>query len=322
MRLATDTKPLVLVALGGHAFMQSGEKGTFDVHAKNAAAICRTLTDMVTAGYNIVITHGNGPQVGNLLLLNESDNSALPKMPLDVLVAQTEGSLGYFLQQAMINELKSRGSKKYVMTVISQVAVDPNDAAFRSPNKPVGPFLDEAEAKRRQQMLGWMISADPAGRGWRRLVPSPRPVKVVQWRMIRESAEAGHIVIACGGGGIPVIKTDQGLFKGVEAVIDKDLTSSILGTQIGAEILVILTQVPHVYTDFNTPEQRPVRAITIDDLERLAHQGQFPDGSMGPKVAAAVSFLENGGKRAIVTNPPNLTDALAGRAGTHIIGAC
>jgi carbamate kinase len=322
MIAAPPKKPLVLVALGGHAFMRSGERGTFDVHVRNAAAICLTLADMVSAGYNLVITHGNGPQVGNLLLLNESGDSAVPRMPLDVLVAQTEGSLGYFLQQAMINELRKRGDKTYVMTVISQVSVDPADPAFRRPGKPVGPFLTQVEAARRRDTLGWIIAEDPEGRGWRRLAPSPKPVRVVQWRMIRESAESGHIVIACGGGGIPVIKSEKGDFNGVEAVIDKDLTSSILGTQIGAEILVILTQVPFIYTDFNTPEQRPIRAITIDELQQLVHQGQFPKGSMAPKVEAAVSFLVNGGKRAIVTNPENLTLALSGRAGTHVIGAC
>jgi carbamate kinase len=302
--------------------MQSGQTGTFNEHLKNAAAICRTLTDMVTGGYNIVITHGNGPQVGNLLLLNESADSGVPRMPLDVLVAQTEGSLGYFLQQALINELRSRGDKTYVMTVISQVSVNLRDPAFDRPNKPVGPFLTLAEAADRRQRLGWHIAEDPEGRGWRRLVPSPKPSRVVQWRMIRESAEAGHIVIACGGGGIPVVKSSSGDFQGVEAVIDKDLTSSILGTQIGAEILVVLTQVPYIYTDFNTPEQRPIRAITIDELENLSRQGQFPKGSMAPKVDAAIAFLSNGGKRAIVTDPENLTLALAGKAGTHIIGAC
>ena len=322
MRIESDLKPLVLVALGGHAFMKQGQPATFEVHVQNAQNICRTLAGLVSVGYNVVITHGNGPQVGNLLLLNESGDMTLPKMPLDVLVAQTEGSLGYFLQQAMINELRSQGSKTYVMTVISQVSVDPDDPAFTAPSKPVGPFLSLEEAERRRTELGWQIAEDANGRGWRRLVPSPVPKKVVQWRMIRESAASGHIVIACGGGGIPVIKGNDDAFHGVEAVIDKDLTSSILGTQIGAEILVILTEVPNIFTDFNTPEQLPIRAITIDELQRLQKQGQFPKGSMGPKVTAAVSFLLNGGKRAIVTNPENLTQALAGRAGTHIIGAC
>ena len=315
-------KPMVLVALGGHAFMKPGELGTVDVQARNAAEICQTLSDLATMGYKLVVTHGNGPQVGNLLLLNESGDPAVPKMPLDVLVAQTEGSLGYFLQQALLNALRKRGNNKFVMTVVSQVAVDPDDAAFKSPNKPVGPFISENEAKRREASLAWIISKDAAGRGWRRLVPSPAPVRVVQWRMIRESAEAGHVVIACGGGGVPVIEKSDGSYQGVEAVIDKDLTSSILGTQIGAEILIILTQVRHIYKNYNTDGETKLNAVTVEELRALYQSGEFPEGSMGPKVQAAIDFLENGGKRVIVTNPRNLTNALNGRDGTHIIGAC
>ena len=315
-------KPIALVALGGHAFMRRGELGTFEVQTKNAAIICETLGDLVDHGYRLVITHGNGPQVGNLLLLNESGDPSVPKMPLDVLVAQTEGSLGYFLQQAMLNELRHRGHSKYVMTVVSQVVVDPKDPAFKSPNKPIGPFMSGADAATRRDTLGWIISEDPGGRGWRRLVPSPAPVEVAQWRMIRESAEAGHVVIACGGGGVPVIVRKNGSFEGVEAVIDKDSTSSILATQIGAELLVILTEVPNIYTGFNTEEQRKISAITIEELRELYQAGEFPRGSMGPKVMAVIDFLDRGGKRAIVTDPPTLPKALGGSGGTHIIGAC
>jgi carbamate kinase len=260
--------------------------------------------------------------VGNLLLLNESGDPSVPKMPLDVLVAQTEGSLGYFLQQAMLNEMQRRGKSKYVMTVVSQVVVSPADPAFKAPNKPIGPFLTQEEAEKRRDTLGWIISEDPGGRGWRRLVPSPSPIKVAQWRMIRESAEAGHIVIACGGGGVPVIVREDGAFAGVEAVIDKDSTSSILATQIGAEILIILTEVPNIYTSFNTEHQKTVSAITIEELRALYEKGEFPKGSMGPKVKAAIDFLDNGGKRVIVTNPKSLSDALTGSGGTHVIGAC
>jgi carbamate kinase len=315
-------KPVVLVALGGHAFMQRGEKGTVEIQERNAAMICRVLQTLVERDYNIVITHGNGPQVGNLLLLNESGDESVPKMPLDVLVAQTEGSLGYFLQQSMLNELRERGIKKYVVTVVTQVLVDPIDRAFKNPTKPVGPFLSKEDAERRKKELDWIIAEDPAGRGWRRLVPSPIPNKIVQGHMIRESAEAGHIVIAAGGGGIPIIKKADGKYEGVEAVIDKDLTSSILATQIGAEILIILTEVPHVYTSFNTPEQRALSAVTTEELNELVKMGEFPPGSMGPKVRAAVGFLERGGKRSIVTSPAMLNEALKGRGGTHIIGGC
>ncbi len=315
-------KPIVLVALGGHAFMLRGEKGTIEEHERNAAMICRKIVSILDRGYKIVVTHGNGPQVGNLLLLNEISDSSLPKMPLDVLVAQTEGSLGYFLQQAFLNEFHNRNEKRYVVTVITQVLVDPKDPAFQNPTKPVGPFLTKEDAEKRRDDLDWKIAEDPAGRGWRRLVPSPTPTKIIQRHMIRETAEAGHVVIACGGGGIPIFRKEDGSYEGVEAVIDKDLSSSILANQIGAEIFIILTEVPEVYIKFNTPEKRSIGAITADQLEELLKAGEFPPGSMGPKVEAVIQFLANGGKRAIITNPEHLEDALLGRSGTHIIGAC
>lgn len=312
-------KPIILVALGGHAFMQRGEKGTVEVQERNAAKICGTLLTLVERGYKVVVTHGNGPQVGNLLLLNESGDESVPKMPLDVLVAETEGSLGYFLQQAMLNTLRRAGQKRYVVTVVTQVLVDPEDPAFRNPTKPIGPFLSKEEAESRRDRLGWNI-VDDSGRGWRRVVPSPKPLKVIQRHMIRESAEAGHIVIAAGGGGIPIVKKADGTYEGVEAVIDKDLTSSILATQIGAEIFIILTEVPCVYTGYTSKEKRAIGAITSEELGELYARGEFPPGSMGPKVVAAREFLERGGKRAIVTDPETLPEALAGRGGTHIIG--
>jgi carbamate kinase len=314
-------KPIILVALGGHAFMQRGEKGTVEVQERNAAKICNTLQILVERGYNVVITHGNGPQVGDLLLINESGDAAVPKMPLDVLVAQTEGSLGYFLQQAMLNTLRRSGQKRYVVTVVTQVLVDPEDEAFKAPTKPIGPFLSKEEAESRRDQLGWKI-VDDSGRGWRRVVPSPKPRKVIQRHMIRESAEAGHIVIAGGGGGIPIIKKPDGSYEGVEAVIDKDLTSSILATEIGAEIFIILTEVPCVFTGYGTPNKTAIGAITAEQLGEMYANGEFPPGSMGPKVLAVREFLERGGKRAIITDPETMPDALLGRGGTHIIGGC
>jgi carbamate kinase len=317
----TKGKPIVLVALGGHAFMQRGERGTVEIQERNAAKICDTLQILVERGYKVVITHGNGPQVGDLLLLSESGDATVPKMPLDVLVAQTEGSLGYFLQQAMLNTLRRSGQKRYVVTVVTQVLVDPDDEAFKKPTKPIGPFLSKEEAESRRDQLGWKI-VDDSGRGWRRVVPSPKPLKVVQRHMIRESAEAGHIVIAGGGGGIPIIKKPDGSYEGVEAVIDKDLTSSILATEIGAEIFIILTEVPCVYTGYGTPNKKAIGAITAEQVGAMYAAGEFPPGSMGPKVVAAREFLERGGKRAIITDPETMPDALLGRGGTHIIGGC
>lgn len=314
-------KPIVLLALGGHAFMLRGEKGTIHEQERNAARICQQLQTLVDRDYNLVITHGNGPQVGHLLLLNETSDGSVPLMPMDVLVAQTEGSLGYFLQQAMLNELRRRQIHRYVVTVVTQVLVDPDDPAFKAPSKPVGPFLSQEEAERRRDQLGWNIVED-SGRGWRRVVPSPRPLKVIQRHMIREACVEGHIVIACGGGGIPIIKKPDDSYEGIEAVIDKDLSSSLLANQIGADIFIILTEVPQVFVNYGRPDQEALSAITSENLMELYRQGQFPAGSMGPKVLAVCEFLERGGRRAIITNPETLEAALQGRGGTHVIGAC
>jgi carbamate kinase len=311
--------PIVLVAMGGHAFMQKGEAGNIQDHERNAAAICGSLMTLVERGYNLVITHGNGPQVGNLLLQNELTNESVPSMPLDVLVANTEGFLGYVLQQALLNQLRRRQIKRYVVTMITQVLVERDDPAFEKPTKPIGPFLTEEQAKERSTRLGWKIIED-SGRGWRRLVPSPRPVRVVQRLMIRDSARAGHIVVACGGGGIPIIRKDDNDYEGIEAVIDKDLTSSVLGSEIGADLLVILTDVPQVYVNYRKPNQYALGAVTIEEIERLQGEGHFAAGSMGPKVEAIIGFLRSGGKRGLITNPSSLGDALDGRAGTHFVG--
>lgn len=318
----TDTsgRPIVLVAMGGHAFMRRGEAGSIQEHEKSAAEICGSLMTLVERDYNLVVTHGNGPQVGNLLLQMELTKEAVPSMPLDVLVANTEGFLGYVLQQALLNHLRRRAIKRYVVTMITQVLVERDDPALRNPSKPIGPFLTRAEAEERRDRLGWKILED-AGRGWRRLVPSPRPVRVVQRSMIRDSARAGHIVVACGGGGVPIIRRqDDNDYEGIEAVIDKDLTSSVLAAEIGAELLIILTDVPQVYVHYGTPGQRPLGAVTLEEIERLQGEGHFARGSMGPKVEAIVSFLKAGGKRGLITSAAHLSDALDGRAGTHFVG--
>jgi carbamate kinase len=314
-----DPHPIVLVAMGGHAFMQAGEAGTIDDHERNAAAIAALLMTLVEREYLVCITHGNGPQVGNLLLQQERSGGEVPPLPLDVLVAMTEGSLGYILQQALLNELRRRERRHYVVTVVTQVVVDEQDPAFSAPSKPIGPFLSREEAERRRDTLGWQIKED-AGRGWRRLVPSPVPIKVIQRQMIRDAVRQGHVVVAAGGGGIPVKKQKDGQYAGVEAVIDKDLTSSVLATNIGAELLVILTAVPQVYTSFGTAKQRGLGAVTLEEIERLHEQGHFPEGSMGPKVEAVIRFLRAGGRRALITDPQSLPLAIEGRAGTHFVG--
>jgi carbamate kinase len=312
--------PIALVAVGGHAFMEAGESGTIEEHERNAHHLCELLMTLVDRGYNLVLTHGNGPQVGNLLLQQELTQKEIPAMPLDVLVAQTEGSLGYILQQALLNQLRRRGIRRYVLTVVTQVLVDGKDPAFQRPSKPIGPFLSEAEARKRAATLGWMVKED-AGRGWRRLVPSPAPIKVIQRHTIQDAARQGHIVLAGGGGGIPIVEDDaSGDYKGIEAVIDKDLTSSILATEIGADLFIVLTAVAQVYAGFNTPQQRALGAVTLREIEELRDQGHFPPGSMGPKIDAVIEFLRRGGVRALITNPDSLGDAIEGRGGTHFIG--
>ncbi len=269
--------------------------------------------------YDLVVTHGNGPQVGTLLRQNEMSRDELPDDPLDVLVAMTEGSLGYYMQQSLLNALRARDIRRYVVTVVTQVLVDQDDPAFGDPSKPIGPFLSKEEAEMRRDTLGWKIRED-AGRGWRRLVPSPNPLKVIQRHMIRDTARAGHIVVACGGGGIPIRIGADNRYCGVEAVIDKDLTSSVLATNIGASLLIILTDVPQVLLNFGKPAEKPLGAVTLEEVEAYYAEGHFPPGSMGPKVDAVIRFLRAGGRRAMITNAANLGQAIDGRAGTHFVG--
>ncbi len=314
-----SAEPTVVVALGGHAFVQHGETGGHEAHLRNAARICESLMTLVERGYQIVITHGNGPQVGALLEQDERSRGELPSFPLDVLVAQTEGSLGYYLQQALLNSLRKRDIRRFVVTVITQVIVDADDPAFDNPTKPVGPFLSEAEARKREKEFGWVIGED-AGRGWRRLVPSPFPRRIIQQDMIREAAARGHIVVAAGGGGIPVRKTAEGDYEGIEAVIDKDSTSGALASEIRADLLLILTDIECVYLNYQSPDRRPLGAVTLAECARHIRKGHFPAGSMGPKVQAIHDFLIGGGARGLITSPDRLSDALAGEAGTHFIG--
>lgn len=274
---------------------------------------------LVERGYQLVITHGNGPQVGALLERDEHRGDDLPVLPLDVHVAQTEGSLGYYMQQALLNSLRRRELRRFVVTVITQVVVDANDPAFDTPSKPVGPFLSEEQARQREQEFGWAMGED-SGRGWRRLVPSPMPQKVIQRQMIGEAVSQGHIVVAAGGGGIPVRKTPSGDYEGVEAVIDKDRTSGVLARDIGADLLLILTAVDCVYLGFGGPNPEALGAITLAECVRFMREGHFPPGSMGPKVEAIHDFLLSGGARGLITSPERLDDALAGAAGTHFIG--
>lgn len=312
--------PTAVIAMGGHAFMQPGQPGTHEDHVLNARLITSQIMTLVNRGYRLVITHGNGPQVGDLLLRDEASDASLGRTPLDVLVAQTEGSLGYYLQQAMLNQLRHAEVRRYVVTVVTQVIVDPDDPAFDAPIKPVGPYLTQADAEKRADELGWAVAPHPDGLGWRRLVPSPKPLRVVQRNMIRRAAERGSIVIAAGGGGIPICKDASDDYVGLEAVIDKDLTSAILATDVGADLLIILTAVDQVYLRFGHPDQVALGAVTLAECKRHIDAGHFPAGSMGPKVQAIYEFLQRGGSRALITSAERLNDAMDGQAGTHFVG--
>lgn len=310
-------KPIALVALGGHALLKKGEKGTVSEQEKNAAEVASYLIPLIEKGYELIITHGNGPQVGNILLKNEMASHILPPMPLDVCVADSQGSMGYFLQQALLNELRKKQIKKFVVTMITQVIVDKDDPAFKKPTKPIGQYFTKEEADILHKERGWVMGEQKPS-GFRRLVPSPRPLKVVQRHMVRDLVHASHVVIAAGGGGIPIWKKPDGDYEGIEAVVDKDLASSVLAQHMRADIFIILTAVSHVSLYFNTPEHKDLHKVTRQELAHHLSEGHFPEGSMGPKVNAALAYLAEVDKKVIITSSDKLLDALDGKDGTII----
>ncbi|MEK6543949.1 MAG: carbamate kinase, partial [Elusimicrobiota bacterium] len=307
---------LLVVALGGNALFLPNETGTPREQRINSERACRDLECLLRPNYSLVFTHGNGPQVGNIVLQNELAASEVPALTLDACVAQSEGSMGFYLQQGMLNALRRRHVRRYVVTLITQVLVNRNDSAFKHPTKPIGSFYSKARAVVLMRERGWKM-IDDAKRGWRRVVPSPKPIKVIQRYTIRDMAQIGHIVIAAGGGGIPVVKTQEGIYHGVEAVIDKDLTSAVLASSIKADYFIILTGVPYVYLNFKTPKQRILKNVSAAEMFYFLQEGHFASGSMKPKVEAALLYLNNGGKKTIITDIKNLQAALHGRAGTH-----
>ncbi|MBI4055601.1 MAG: carbamate kinase [Elusimicrobia bacterium] len=309
---------LLVVALGGNALLAPHEKGTAQEQQANSARTFEELACLFRPQYSLIFTHGNGPQVGNIVLQNELAGSEVPALPLDVCVAKSEGSMGYFLQQAVLNALRCRRIRRYVVTVITQVLVDRKDPAFQNPNKPIGPFYTPAQAQNLMRHKGWKMVED-SQRGWRRVVPSPKPIKVIQRYMIRDSALIGNIVIAAGGGGIPIIQKADGTYEGVEAVIDKDLSSAVLAGAVKADRLLILTAVPYVCLNFKTPQEKPLRQVTTAELAGYLKEGHFAPGSMKPKIEAALLYLRQGGSQALITDIPSLPMALKGKAGTQIL---
>lgn len=310
---------LVVIALGGNALLQRTQKGTFDEQYSNVRTTAVRIADLIERGYRIVLTHGNGPQVGATLLRHEAAKNIVPPFPLDACGAETQGFIGYMIQQALRNELKSRGIDKYVVTVVTRVIVDKNDPAFEHPTKPVGPFYTKQEADQLSQRSPGLTIKEDAGRGYRRVVPSPDPKIIAERSAIRTLVDAGFVVVSAGGGGIPIIEEGTRA-KGVEAVIDKDLAGQRLATLIGADVFVVLTDIDGAYVNFGTPKQEIIREVTTEKMRSYLNEGQFKEGSMAPKVLAAIRFVESGGERAIIAELGKLTEALEGKAGTHVIG--
>lgn len=306
----------VVIALGGNALIKRGQKGTSEEQFETTMKSVQDIVRMIKEGWDVVITHGNGPQVGSILLQQDVAKGAVPPMPLDVCVAQSQGQIGYMIQQCMLNSLETSNIKRNVASVITQVIVDEKDPAFENPTKPVGPVYRYDEALLRLKE-GYILTQQRGG--WRIVVPSPDPISIVEAEAIKKLIDDNVIVIAAGGGGIPVVKGKKGMkIEGREAVIDKDLASERLATEIGADVLLILTDVDAVYLDYGSENERKLGKVTLKEVEKYYREGQFPPGSMGPKILAAIRFLHNGGKMAIISSIEYAWDALEGKAGTQI----
>ncbi len=311
-------KGIAVVAVGGNALIKDKAHQTVQDQYDCAKDTMKHIVDMIEKGWDVAISHGNGPQVGFILRRSELARDILHEVPLDYCGADSQGAIGYMFQKALHNEFKRRGMQKDAATVVTQTVVDKNDPAFQKPSKPIGTFMDEAEAQSRTDQDGWTVVED-AGRGWRRVVPSPRPIRIVEADAIHNLIKAGFSVVGVGGGGIPVIEDENGNLQGVEAVIDKDFGSALLAKMIDADLFVISTAVEKVALNFNTPDQEWLDEMTVADAKRYIEEGHFAPGSMLPKVQAIVQFLENGGKKALITDPEHISDALEGKTGTWIV---
>ncbi len=313
-----DPRKLAVVAFGGNALLRPEDRGTQEEQIARARQAARWLAEIVRHDYKLIVVHGNGPQVGNILVQAEEASTKIPPQSLDVCVAQTEGSMGFLLQQAIRNRLDSIGIGGDVATILTEVEVDPADPAFKRPTKPIGPFFTRYRAEALERDLGWTMRED-AGHGWRHVVPSPRPLRILNIETIVHMLQGAAVVIAAGGGGIPVVRGRDSQWRGVEAVIDKDFSSSLLASELKAEMYVVLTGVAKVAIDFEKPSQRMVDRLTVAEAQRHLAEGQFPAGSMGPKIEAAIQFVTRGGKQVLITDVEHLRDALAGREGTLIL---
>jgi len=309
---------VAVVAIGGNSLIKDKDHRTVPDQFESTHETCVHIAGMIEQGWDVVITHGNGPQVGFILLRSELASNVLHTVPLDSCGADTQGAIGYMIQQSLYNEFEKRGMKKQAATVVTQVVVGKDDPAFQNPSKPIGPFYEEGEAKKLGTERGWVVN-DDAGRGWRRVVPSPIPLEIVERDAIKTLLEAGFVVIGVGGGGIPVVRDEDGSLRGVEAVIDKDYASGLLATSIQADLLLISTAVDQVALNFGQPGQRWLDKMTLAEAEQYLAEGHFAPGSMGPKIRASIKFLKEGGREALITSPENIERALAGETGTRIV---
>lgn len=311
-------RKIAVIAFGGNAILPAQQRGLQTEQMNNARKAARLMTHVVKKGYELIIVHGNGPQVGNLLIQMEEAINKIPPFSLEVCDAMTEGSMGYMLETAIINELRKNSLDKEVATLITQVVVDKEDPAFENPSKPIGPFYSHYRAQMLMREKKWTMIED-AGRGFRKVVASPRPIDVVPKRVVRDLVNEGRIVLAAGGGGIPVVINSRGLFEGVEAVIDKDFSSGLIAREAEAELFIILTNVPCVSLNFGTPDEIPLDNMTTDEAQEYFDAGHFPPGSMGPKILAAIEYIRAGGQEVIITSASHLKAALINRSGTKIV---
>ena len=316
--MASSDNKLIVLAIGGNSLIPDRQHSTVQDQYATCLATCQNIVPLLEQGHRVAITHGNGPQVGFILRRAELASHELHLVPLDSCGADTQGAIGYQIQRALYGCMRAWERPLPVATVVTQVLVDSEDPAFREPSKPIGTFMDQATATARREKEGWHIVED-AGRGFRRVVPSPRPREIIEIEAIRRLVRAGFVVVSVGGGGIPVVRQADGTLAGAEAVIDKDLASSLLARELGADLLLVSTAVEKVYLNFGRPDARPIDEMTVAEARRYLSEGHFAPGSMLPKIEALVEFLEAGGQEALVTDPPNLTRAVAGEAGTRIV---
>jgi carbamate kinase len=310
-------RKIALMAFGGNAILPDNQRGLQSEQMKNAQKAAGLMVHVIKKGFDLIIVHGNGPQVGNLLIQMEESITKIPPFSLEVCDAMTEGSMGFMLEKAIINELRKNSVDKEVATLITQVVVDREDPAFENSSKPIGPFYSKYRAQMLAREKKWKMIED-AGRGYRKVVPSPKPIDVVPKRVIRDLVHSGKIVIAAGGGGIPVIISGNGLFQGIEAVIDKDYAASLIASEVKADLFIILTNVDRVYLNYGKPNEEPLGVITVKQAQNYLSQGQFPSGSMGPKIQAAIDYIQKGGKEVLITSANHLKASLINRSGTKI----